>query len=255
VQIDELPLSRYPYRMNTLDTPFIAARLTLSAVFSIAVHASLLLAMAGMVLFPEALFKPATQLEVIIAANPEGDSTERALLEADKNQAGERLSERTDKAGGSAKTTHERRLHTQGNAQWSVKPGIHDETAWQSIRDPQLKHRTVSAASHEARDAEYLARWRDRVEQYGTQYYQSRIKQAPLSGEVRILVSIGPKGQLLEAVVRQSSGQPALDAMAMEIVRKSAPFEPLPEAMRKDTDVLEIIRTWKFTAREGLRAG
>lgn len=238
-----------------MDTPFIGARLTVSAIFSVAIHASLMLVMAGMVLFPEALFQSPAQLEVIIAANPEADSSERTLLEADKNQAGERVSERADKAGGSAKTTHERRLHTQGNAQWSVKPGIHDETAWQSLRDPHLRYRTVSAASHEARDAEYLARWRDRVEKFGTQYYQSRIKQAPLSGEVRILVSIGSKGQLLQAVIRQSSGQPSLDAMAMEILRKSAPFEPLPEAMRKDTDVLEIIRTWKFTAREGLRAG
>jgi TonB family protein len=241
--------------MNILDSSFPAARLTVSAAFSIAVHASLMLAMAGMVLFPEVLLKSPKQLEVIIASRPEPDLSERALLEADKSQAGERLSERSEKMGGAAKTTHERRLHTQGNAQWSIKPGFHDETAWQSLRDPHLRHRTVSAASHEARDAEYLARWRDRVEKFGTQYYQSRIKQAPLSGELRILVSIGPKGQLLDAVVRQSSGQPALDSMAMEIVRQSAPFEPLPEAIRKDTDVLEIIRTWKFTAREGLRAG
>ena len=117
------------------------------------------------------------------------------------------------------------------------------------------KIRTISASNHQARDADYLARWRQRVEQFGTQYYQQKIKNLPVSGEVRLLVSIGPKGELLGAQIRQSSGQPALDSMALDILKQMAPFEPLPPEIRKDTDVLEIIRTWKFTAQEGLRAG
>lgn len=234
--------------------PFSGARLTVSAVFSIALHALVMLLMTGFALFPQVLSKTPTQLEVILATSQSERNKDQALLEADKYQAGEQTAERPEKAKKQTKPREERALKTQGNAQWAVKPSFQDHAAWQSMPDQPAKHRTVSAATHEARDAAYLARWRDRVEQFGTQYYQGKIKQAPLSGEVRILVSIGPKGQLLDAQIRQSSGQPALDAIALEILRKSAPFEPLPAEIRSDTDVLEIIRTWKFTAHEGLRS-
>lgn len=230
--------------------PFVRARLTVSAAFSIALHALALLIMSSAVLFPAILPKTLHSLEVIIASSPEEQAHDQALLKADKAQAGERVADRP-KESALSQARDERRLQTQGNAQWAVKPGFADNTAWQQLRDQPLRHRTVSAATHEARDAAYLARWRDRVERLGTAYYQSKIGQAPLSGEVRLLVSIGPEGQLLEVALRQSSGQPALDAMALDILRQCAPFEPLPEEIRKDTDVLEIIRTWKFTAQDG----
>lgn len=211
-------------------------RLSISALFSIAIHALILLIVAGVVLFPASFFKPLSQREVTFVSHPQENDpqTEDLIQQKEKN---------------------EKRLQTQGNAQWKVKPGIQDETAWQNLRGERLKHRTVSAAAHQARDAAYLTRWRKHIETFGTKYYQSHIKKQPLSGELRILVSIGPKGELLEAAIRQSSGEPALDAMAMDILKKAAPFEPLPEEIRADTDVLEIIRTWKFTAHEGLRSG
>lgn len=235
--------------------PFARARLTVSAAFSITVHALIILLMSGLALFPEVYTKPVQSLEVIIASSPSERSTEDALLEADKHQTGERVAQRPNKSAPVSTPQNRRILQTQGNAQLSLRPGFQDEAAWKTLPDHAIKHRAISAASHEARDAAYLARWRDRVEQFGTEYYQQQIKKTPISGEVRILVSIGPKGQLLDAQVRESSGSLALDKIALEILRKSAPFEPLPQEIRSDTDVLEIIRTWKFTTREGLRAG
>jgi protein TonB len=232
---------------------FAQARLSVSALFSIAVHALILLLMTGFVLFPEIYSKPLVALEVILASSPSESVREASLLEADKHQEGERTAHRPNKARVQPKQSGT--VQSKSNAQWSVAPGIQDDMAWKSLADQPARHRTVSAASHEARDAAYLARWRDRVEQFGTQVYQQKIKQSPISGEVRILVSIGPKGQLLDAQIRQSSGQPALDKMALDILRQSAPFEPLPAEIRSDTDVLEIIRTWRFTTKEGLRAG
>jgi len=212
-------------------------RLSLSALFSIALHALILLFITGVVLFPASILKPLSRLDItLISPQEEKPQIEEAVTIQQKEK-------------------NAKRLQTQGNAQWTVKPGIQDETAWQSLRDQRVRHRTVSAAAHQARDAAYLTRWRDHIESFGTSYYQSHIKQQPLSGELRILVSIGPKGELLEAAIRQSSGEPALDAIAMEILKRAAPFEPLPEEIRADTDVLEIIRTWKFTAGEGLRSG
>ncbi|HUW76751.1 MAG TPA: energy transducer TonB, partial [Gallionella sp.] len=37
------------------------------------------------------------------------------------------------------------------------------------------------------------------------------------------------------------------DAAAMRIVRLAAPYSPLPPSITKDTDILEITRTWSFT--------
>lgn len=201
-------------------------RLSFSALFSVGLHASVLLATASMVFLPEAVLRSTTQLELMIKSN---------FFEESKEKFPDPLSQPQEPV-----------LHTQGNAQWRVS---------QDKASPMLKRRTVSAANHEARDADYLARWRNHVERLGTQYYQAQIKQTPLSGEVRVLVSIGTEGQLVDAQVRQSSGSSTLDAMALKIVHQSAPFEPLPQAIRQDTEVLEIIRTWKFTAHEGLRAG
>lgn len=229
-------------------------RLSISAFFSIAIHAMFMLIMAGMVLFPTAFVKPVTQLEVILASRSDDNPQDQARLEADQAQKGERMTERTDQQVSSRMQRKERPIHTTGNAQWAVRPGLHNQTAWEGLRDKPLRHRTVSAATHEARDAAYLARWRNKVETFGTSYYQNQIKRKPLWGEVRILVSIGPEGQLLGATVRQSSGDAQLDAMAMEILNKTAPFDPLPAEILTDTDVLEIMRTWKFSAREGLRS-
>lgn len=210
--------------------PFLGARLTVSALFSVAVHALILIIFTGVVLFPSDFTQPIKHLEVTLAPSLD----EREPQKEKKRQ--------------------QSKAQIQGNAQLATRPQVQQqETSWQSILDQRAKHRTVSAATHEARDAEYLTRWRDRVEEFGTQYYQGKIKEKPLAGEVRILVAIGSKGQLVNAQIRESSGQPALDAIAMEILHKTAPFEPLPAEITSDTDVLEIIRTWRFSVHEGLR--
>lgn len=238
------------------DYPYSSARLTVSAVFSIGFHAFLLMLVTGLTLFPRFSLSPPAPLEVVIASYPSEEVDEESLLEADKNQAGDKLSKPLKNTSTPSKPKETRSVKTQGNAQWMQRPAYQDEQAWKGLSEvAPNKHRTVSAATHEARDAAYLARWRDRVETLGTKLYQSKLKTKPLSGEVRILVSIGPQGQMLNAQIRQSSGQPALDGLALEILRKAAPFEPLTAEMQKDTEVLEIIRTWKFTAREGLRSG
>jgi TonB family protein len=193
--------------------PLATTRLTVSALFSVAIHALILVLMAGLVFFPEVYSKALTPLEVTLEPAPTAMPTQAVA-----------------------------------NVQWTAQPSFSKAMAGKKVR-------TVSASNHQPRDADYLARWRARVEQFGTQVYQQRIKQAPVSGEVRILVSIGLQGELLGAQIRQSSGQPALDKMALDILRQMAPFEPLPAEIRTDTEVLEIIRTWKFTTKEGLRAG
>ena len=50
----------------------------------------------------------------------------------------------------------------------------------------------------------------------------------------------------MEVRILDSSGYAILDDAAVRIVQLAAPFAPFPPEMRRNTDVLEIIRTWQF---------
>ena len=107
----------------------------------------------------------------------------------------------------------------------------------------------ISAASHQAKDAEYLANWQNYIEKYGNDHYPKSILNSNLQGNVRLLVAVNRDGSLNSVSVRQSSGIPTLDEAAVNIVFNAAPFEPLPNNLAEDIDVLEIIRTWQFRGK------
>ena len=47
-------------------------------------------------------------------------------------------------------------------------------------------------------------------------------------------------------IVRNPSGVGSLDQAAKDIVRLSAPFEPFPEFLRAEYDVLRFAYEWRF---------
>lgn len=108
------------------------------------------------------------------------------------------------------------------------------------------RRRTISASTYEARDALYLEGWQRKIERIGNLNYPSEAKQRGIYGDLRLLVAINQDGSLKSAEVLHSSGKPILDDAALRIVQLAAPYSPLPPEMRKDTDVLEIVRTWQF---------
>lgn len=99
------------------------------------------------------------------------------------------------------------------------------------------------------RDAAYVDAFRSRVEEVGNKNYPALARQKLIYGNVRLMVAILPNGQVKEIVTLKSSGYPVLDEAARQSVRLAAPFQPFPAAIRRDTDVLQIIRTWKFSDR------
>lgn len=110
--------------------------------------------------------------------------------------------------------------------------------------------RAVSTVSTKYdRDAAYVDAFRARVEEVGNKNYPALARQKKIYGNVRLLVSILPTGQVHEVKVLKSSGYPILDQAALQSVRLAAPFQPFPAAIRRDTDILQIIRTWKFAER------
>jgi protein TonB len=93
--------------------------------------------------------------------------------------------------------------------------------------------------------APYLDGWRQRVERIGTVNYPAISQYGRLSGNPVIEVSVNRTGQLVGARVRRSSGHPALDAAALDILRLASPFEPFPPALAQYR-VLHFAYEWQF---------
>ena len=106
---------------------------------------------------------------------------------------------------------------------------------------------TLSSASTQQRhDALYLDNWRKQIELVGNQHYPEEARQNEIFGSLRMMVALRPDGSVAEIRILQGSGHPVLDLAAVDIVQLAAPFDPFPEELRGEVDILEIIRTWRF---------
>lgn len=108
------------------------------------------------------------------------------------------------------------------------------------------KYTISSASAKKSHDALYLDSWRRRIETVGNINYPTEARRQQLYGSLRLLVALLPNGNVSEIQILQSSGHSILDQAAIGIVNMAAPFAPFPEAIRAETDILEIVRTWRF---------
>lgn len=128
------------------------------------------------------------------------------------------------------------------------------------LRDRQQQYakmprqKFISANTREYRFAAYEDAWRVKVENIGNINYPDEAKRKQLSGNLLLDVAINPDGTLHSVTVVRSSGHKALDDGAIRIVKLAEPFAKFPDDIRKDTDILHIIRTWQFQSDNRLRA-
>ena len=111
----------------------------------------------------------------------------------------------------------------------------------------------IGARVEEYRFAQYVEDWRQKIERIGNLNYPDAAK-GRLYGSLVLTVVIKASGELERVEVSRPSGQPLLDDAARRIVRMAAPYAAFPDAIRRDTDILEITRTWTFTNADRLRA-
>ena len=112
-------------------------------------------------------------------------------------------------------------------------------------RQPR-KYTLSSASARKSHEASYLDSWRRRVEAVGNINYPIKARQRQVYGNVRMLISLNASGQISETRIIQSSGESLLDQAAVDIVNLAAPFEPFPEELKAEADILEIVRTFRF---------
>ena len=114
---------------------------------------------------------------------------------------------------------------------------------------------TISSAStQKARDILYLDNWRKKVEAIGNLNYPAQASSQGIYGNLRLLVSLRSDGSVADIRVLSSSGHRILDESAIRIVHMAAPYDPFPPDMRKEVDLLDIIRTWQFQRNNTLRS-
>jgi protein TonB len=111
----------------------------------------------------------------------------------------------------------------------------------------------LGARVTEYRFAQYVEDWRQKIERVGNLNYPTAAR-GRLYGSLVLTVVIKSNGELDKVELNRPSGQPVLDQAAIRIVRMAAPYAPFPEAIKRDTDVLEITRTWTFTSEDELHA-
>jgi protein TonB len=106
--------------------------------------------------------------------------------------------------------------------------------------------RLTATSTRRSSDALYMNQWLRKIENIGNTNYPNEAKKQNISGKLRLLVAIKADGTIHQLKVLESSGHKVLDDAAKNIVRLASPFAPFSEEMRKDAEVLEIIRTWQF---------
>ncbi len=114
------------------------------------------------------------------------------------------------------------------------------------------RKRFIGARTKEYRFAQYVEDWRQKIERVGTLNYPDSAR-GRLYGSLLMSVVIRADGSVERVEIQRSSGQQVLDDAAMRIVKLAAPFAAFPPDIRRDTDILEITRTWTFTNADRLR--
>jgi len=99
----------------------------------------------------------------------------------------------------------------------------------------------------EAEFANYVDRWRSRVEEFGTKFYSEQTRSEPIFGKVLVTVSISSQGEIVDVSIDKSSGHKVLDQAVSEIIKLASPFPVFDTPLRKKYDILTITRFWSFT--------
>ncbi len=123
-----------------------------------------------------------------------------------------------------------------------------DRLNQQEAMRPRIRRMTAVSAIA-SKDAAYLNRWNEHVENVGNRHFPQEALQKRQFGELRIAVLLNPNGTIDKIEILEASPFPILNQAALQIVHLAAPFQAIPAEVIAGNDKLEIIRTWKFEAQ------
>ncbi|MDD5250196.1 MAG: TonB family protein [Rhodocyclaceae bacterium] len=111
----------------------------------------------------------------------------------------------------------------------------------------------IGARTAEYRFAQYVEDWRQKMERIGNLNYPEAAR-GKLYGSLVLSVTIRADGSVKQILIDRGSGHRVLDDAARRIVELAAPYAPFPPNIARDTDEIEISRTWSFTSADRLQS-
>ena len=128
-------------------------------------------------------------------------------------------------------------------------PSLAAEIDLDTVLPKSLDSSAVAIPStSESAVATYLVGWRQRVERIGTANFPEWLLAREHAGRPTLEVAIGPQGNLVDIVVRKSSGDRTIDQAALRILRLAAPFAPLPPSLTAEFETLRFAYEWNFVS-------
>jgi len=123
----------------------------------------------------------------------------------------------------------------------------YEQQLQQYAKKPRVT-RLTAASTMKAVDARYVEQVVAKIERIGKQFFP-RDAGRKLYGQPRVSIKIYSDGSIRDIEILHSSGNLVLDAKTKDIVSRAAPFAPFPKEVRKERDVLELIRTFTYTGK------
>jgi periplasmic protein TonB len=123
----------------------------------------------------------------------------------------------------------------------------------------RLRKAYITPSTRAVGYAQYYKQFQKRVEQVGTLNFPQK-EGRKIYGELVVYIPVFEDGTIYQkdggARVEKSSGNPALDQAALNIVRRAAPFGRFPPDMlsRDQDDLWVIITRFRFTREEKMEA-
>jgi len=114
------------------------------------------------------------------------------------------------------------------------------------------KKKYIGARASEYRFAQYVDNWRLKIERIGNLNYPEEARTRGIHGQLQLTVGIRANGEVESIEINRSSGKRVLDNAAKRIVQLAAPYEKFPDSIKRDTDIIYIVRTWMFVKGEML---
>lgn len=109
------------------------------------------------------------------------------------------------------------------------------------------RRKAIDFKEQDFRYVMYIEGLRLKLERIGFLNYPAGAAGGNLSGTLKVRISIRADGSLEDFSIVQPSKYQELNAGTEKIVRMSAPFSPLPENIRRETDILSITIKWTFS--------
>lgn len=100
-------------------------------------------------------------------------------------------------------------------------------------------------SAQQARFAEYVNLWRQRIEEIGTQQYPAGT-EGKAYGSVQASLTIRSDGVLIDISIDRPSDKALLNQAVTRIAQLASPFAPFPREMALHVDQIILTRTWHF---------